>query len=259
MSNILISVCGRAGSTGFPGKNLALFVGTPLSYYSMAAAELFAKKHIEHDIDICLSTDSEQLIEDVQAAFSNVEIIRRPPELCDGITPKLAVFTHAIKTMEQRLSKQYDYYIDLDITSPLRRLGDIENQFQEKLASPDKQLIFSAVHSRRNPYYNMVVADDNGCVKKAIDDSEFFARQQIPKTYDLNASIYTFEAAFIRENTTMYIWDAACGMSLMQDTGVLDIDSKDDFLLMQTIAKHLYDTDEDFHEVYEYARLKGGL
>ncbi len=258
MSNILISICGRAGSTGFPGKNLALFVDVPLSFYSVGAAELFAKKHIEHDIDICLSTDSEQLIEDVQTAFANIEIIRRPSELCDGITPKLAVFTHAIKSMEERRSKRYDYYIDLDITSPLRRLCDIENQLSMKLESSDKQLIFSAVHSRRNPYYNMVVSDDNGCVTKAIIESDFFARQQIPQTYDLNASIYIFDAEFIRDNTTMYIWDATCGMSIMQDTGVLDIDSKDDFLLMQTIAKHLYETDKEFREIYEYAKLKGG-
>ncbi len=257
MSSILFSICGRAGSTGFPGKNLASFVGVPLSYYSLSTAELFAKKHSEHDIDICLSTDSEQLIDDALYAFSNIEIIRRPQELCDGVTPKLAVFTHAINEMEKVKSKKYDYYIDLDITSPLRRLCDLENQLKLKIASKDKELIFSAVESRRNPYYNMVVADDKGCITKAIDSSGFFARQQIPKTYDLNASIYVFDATFVRENKTMYIWDAVSGMSLMKDTGFLDIDSKEDFEMMQTIAKHLYDTDADYREIYEYSRIKG--
>ncbi len=257
MATILFSICGRAGSTGFPGKNLASFVGVPLSYYSLSTAEMFAKKHSEHDIDICLSTDSEQLIDDALYAFSNIEVIRRPKELCDGVTPKLAVFTHALKEMEGVKGKKYDYYIDLDITSPLRRLRDLEMQFEQKLNSADKQLIFSAVESRRNPYYNMVVADNNGCVTKAIDSSDFFARQQIPKTYDLNASIYVFDANFVRENTSMYIWDAVSGMSLMKDTGFLDIDSREDFEMMQTIAKHLYDTDADYREIYEYSRIKG--
>ncbi len=257
MKSILFSICGRAGSTGFPGKNLASFVGVPLSYYSVSAAELFKKKHAEYDIDICLSTDSEQLVEDVVSGFNGVEIIRRPEELCDGVTPKLAVYTHAIKEMEAKFSKKYDYYIDLDITSPLRRVEDIENQLNVKLTSPDKQLIFSAVESRRNPYYNMVVVDEGGCASKAIDLSDFFARQQIPKTYDLNASIYVFDADFTRDNTSMFIWDAVCGISLMRDTGFLDIDSREDFEMMQTIASHLYKTDDGYREVYEYSKMKG--
>ncbi len=257
MSDILFSVCGRAGSTGFPGKNLAEFLGVPLSYYSFAAAELFKKAHPEHEVDICLSTDSEQLIEDVLYAFENVEIVRRSGKLCDGITPKLAVFTHALNTMEERKGKKYEFYIDLDITSPLRRLCDIENQLTTKIESRDKQLIFSAVESRRNPYYNMVVTDNNGLVSKAIDSGEFFARQQIPKTFDLNASIYVFESDFVRENTSMYIWDARCGLSLMQDTGILDIDSKEDFELMQTIAKQLFKSNPAFREIFDYAELKG--
>ncbi len=258
MANILISICGRAGSTGYPGKNLAEFCGVPLSFYSVSSAELFAAAYPEHSVDICLSTDSDRLVGDVTGTFSDVFVVRRSGELCDGITPKLAVFTHALATMEESRKKRYDYYIDLDITSPLRRMTDIKNQFEIKLKNPDKQLIFSAVKSRRNPYYNMVVTDENGFVSKAIDTDEFFARQQIPSTFDLNASIYIFEANFIRNNTSKYIWDATSGLSLMPDTGILDIDSREDFELMQVIAERLYKTDAGYREIREYAK-KGGV
>ncbi len=256
MSNILISICGRAGSTGYPGKNLAEFCGVPLSFYSLSAAELFAVSHPELSVDICLSTDSEQLIDDVTDGFGDVIVVRRSGELCDGVTPKLAVFTHALCSVESLLKKTYDHYIDLDITSPLRRMMDIDNQYKIKMNSPDKQLIFSAVESRRNPYYNMVVTDEDGFVSKAIDGAEYFARQQIPSTYDLNASIYVFEAEFVRQNTSKYIWDACAGLSLMPDTGILDIDSREDFELMQVIAEQLFKTDPDYREVQEYAKTK---
>lgn len=60
MSNrLLITICGRAGSKGFKNKNLKTFLGQPLVYYSLSAAELFARRHPELTIDIALNTDSE--------------------------------------------------------------------------------------------------------------------------------------------------------------------------------------------------------
>ena len=37
---VLITICGRAGRKGFKNKNLKIFDGFPLSYYSLSAAEL---------------------------------------------------------------------------------------------------------------------------------------------------------------------------------------------------------------------------
>ena len=36
MEKVLITLCGRAGSKGFRNKNLKMFDGLPLSYYSLA-------------------------------------------------------------------------------------------------------------------------------------------------------------------------------------------------------------------------------
>ena len=40
MNRLLITICGRAGSKGFKNKNLKVFCGKPLVYYSLSAAEL---------------------------------------------------------------------------------------------------------------------------------------------------------------------------------------------------------------------------
>ena len=62
MKNILITICGRAGSKGFKNKNLKTFLGTPLVYYTAAIAEDFKKRlATECETIICLNTDSKDL------------------------------------------------------------------------------------------------------------------------------------------------------------------------------------------------------
>ena len=51
------------------------------------------------------------------------------------------------------------------------------------------------------------------------------------------------------ENTTGILWDGKIGVSKMLDTGVLDIDSEEDFLLMEVIAGHLFKNRSDFAAV----------
>ena len=51
--NILITLCGRGGSKGIPGKNIKKLNGTPLLAYSIKHAKEFAKAH--SNVDILLS------------------------------------------------------------------------------------------------------------------------------------------------------------------------------------------------------------
>mgnify|MGYP000668245806 CR=1 FL=1 len=78
-------------------------------------------------------------------------------------------------------------------------------------------------------------------VEKVIDHHNT-ARQQTPPVFDINASIYVFERRFLIENTTGFVWDGKCGMYQMFDTGIIDIDSEEDYLLMEAIAHYLYAT-----------------
>ena len=51
--------------------------------------------------------------------------------------------------------------MDLDVTSPLRNLTDLENSFQDILNSKAITL-FSVNTASRNPYFNMVEQKPNG-------------------------------------------------------------------------------------------------
>ena len=128
MNRLLITICGRAGSKGFKNKNLKVFCGKPLVYYSLSAAELFIKNHPELTVDIALNTDSEDLAKLVAAEYPEVVYLPRGAELGGDRVPKMAVYQDSLRRMEARAGQPYDWHMDLDITSPLRTAADIAEE-----------------------------------------------------------------------------------------------------------------------------------
>jgi CMP-N,N'-diacetyllegionaminic acid synthase len=251
MKRILITICGRAGSKGFANKNLKTFCGKPLVYYTLSAAQLFIRSRPDYQVDIALNTDSDLLADLVLEKYPEVEYLPRSQELGEDTVPKMAVFQDTLARMEEKKDR-YDYVMDLDITSPLRTVEDITSALEQKINRPDLDLIFSVAPARRNPYFNMV-RDCGDHVEKVIE-SPFTARQQAPEIYDLNASIYIFERDFLANNHTGILWDGKIGAFRMMNTGVLDIDSEEDFRLMEIIAGHLYRNYPLFAQVRENIR-----
>ena len=252
MKRLLITICGRAGSKGFKNKNLKTFCGHPLVYYSLSAAELFIKKHPELHIDIALNTDSPELAELVAAEYPEVIYLPRGAELGGDRVPKVEVYKDSFARMEARTGKPYDAMIDLDITSPLRTESDIENAFAKKQSRDDLDLVFSVCEARRNPWFNMVKTVDDHV--EQVCKSEFTGRQQAPEVYDVNASIYVIRRAFLVDNPDPILWHSKFGVSVMMDTGIIDIDSEHDYLLMEAIAQHLYAHYPEFNAVRENIR-----
>lgn len=249
---LLITLCGRAGSKGFKNKNLKTFYGKPLSHYTLSAIELFAKARPDLAVDVVLNTDSGLLREVVCNFYPEVTFIHRPAALAGDTVPKMAVFQQSLQVMEERRGWQYDYVMDLDITSPLRTLEDVLGCFTAKEARDDLDLVTTAAPSRRSPYMNMAKRVDDH-VEQVIQ-TKFTARQQTPACYDLNASIYAFKRDFLANNTTGFLWDGKLDIYEMMDTGVLDIDSEEDFDLMEIIAGYLFRSNDGFAQIRDNIR-----
>lgn len=250
--NILFTLCGRAGSKGFKNKNLKTFLAVPLVYYSIAEIKMFlgSVEGKRHDCDVVLNTDSEELIKIVRGQEAvAVEIIRRDASLGGDTIAKVDVIKDCLLQMEDRRSKRYDMVVDLDITSPLRTLQDLQNAISKKAERSETDVVFSVTDSRRNPYFNMV-REENGFFCKAIA-SEYTARQQAPVFYDMNASIYAYSAEALKKKESKVFFNGKCDVVVMKDTGILDIDSEEDFELMQVVAKYLFSRDEKFAVLYQ--------
>jgi len=250
--NILFTVCGRAGSKGIKEKNVRDFLEYPLPYYTFSAIDLFLANNGNDRVDAVVNTDSEKLIEITENnPFLHFDVIRRTPELGGDRVAKVAVIRDCLERMQERKATSYDMVVDLDLTSPLRKPDDLKKLI-ERQKETKSDVTFSVTDARRNPYFNMVAKADVG-YKKVIE-SDFVARQQAPEIFDMNASMYAYDPAFL--GTGKGVLDGYCEIIKMYDTGILDLDHANDFELMQVIAKYLFENDADFAAIYDNVRKK---
>lgn len=242
---VLFTICGRAGSKGIENKNIRDFVGKPLPYYTLSAIDLFLKRHEEIEYDIVVNSDSDVLLELLQDnSMRPVDLIEREPALAGDDVGKIEVINNCLNEMEKRKNVKYNIVVDLDITSPLRKIRDIEELLRVHLdKKPD--VTTSVTPARRNPYFNQVMQAEKG-VKKVIA-SNFTARQQAPTIYDMNASLYAYSPNYL--NSGKGVLDGYCEVIEMYDTGILDLDHENDFELMEVIARYLFEEYHDFGEI----------
>lgn len=247
MKNILFTICGRAGSKGIKNKNIRDFLGHPLPLYTLSTIDLYLTDHPDCLGNIVLNTDSVQLIEMFRMIHSReIDIIKRAPALGGDTVPKTDVIADCLVKMEEKRGIIYDMVVDLDITSPLRTIEDIDHLIEKKQKT-ECDVVFSVVDARRNPYFNMVKKDSLGYSK--VIDSNYVTRQEAPEIYDMNASMYAFSPAYLKSGKGVF--GGYCEIIKMFDTGILDLDHENDFELMEVIAEYLFDVKEGFTLIKE--------
>lgn len=248
--NLLFTVCGRAGSKGIRNKNIRDFLGKPLPLYTLSAIDLFLKKNAKIRADIVVNTDSRELVEIVvKNGMRPVDIIHRDAALGGDKVAKTDVILDCLEQMEERKRQKYGMVVDLDITSPLRKIENIEDLVKTK-TDTSCDVVFSVTDSRRNPYFNMVKSVKRGYSR--VIESNFTTRQEAPLIYDMNASMYAYDPGYLR--TGKGVLDGYCEIIKMYDTGILDLDHESDFELMEVVAKYLFERDSGFREIQENIR-----
>lgn len=193
---ILITICARGGSKGIPGKNIKLLNGLPLIFYTIQVANQFQKNHI--GTSIVLSTDSDEIAK-VAEDFGLKTNYHRPDYLAGDTVGKIDAINDVLLWQEETDNCQYDYILDLDVTSPLRNLKDLTDAF-EIIQKNEKAInLFSVSPAGRSPYFNMVEQKNNGFFSQVKQpEGLLLSRQSAPEVYDLNASFYFYKREFFR-------------------------------------------------------------
>jgi len=221
MNPILCTICARGGSKGVKNKNIKLLHGKPLIAYTIAQAR--ESGLFEH---IVISTDSDE-IATVAMRYGAEVFFKRNVEMASDNAGKLDVIRDAFERSEEYYGEQFDYLIDLDATAPLRNISDITESFAQFLNDDNDNLI-TAMPSRRSPYFNLVEVDVSGKVALSKKlNSGIVRRQDAPKSYDMNASIYIWKRNIILNENTLFL--EKTGLYVMPEERSIDIDTELDF------------------------------
>ena len=233
MNSTLCTICMRKGSQGLKNKNLKRINGKPLMYYTIKQA--IKSKIFDH---VVVSTDSNKILKYAKSYGAEGWFLR-PKKLATNKSSKVAAIKHAFIEAEKFYNKKFEIIIDLDVTSPLREVKDIINSYELFLRKKADVLVTGS-KSRHNPYFN-IIEIINGKVRKAKNiKKNFFRRQEAPKTYDMNASIYIWNRKTLLKSISSAIEKGAKWKIIfyeMPTSRSIDIDSKIDFQLVKLLLK----------------------
>ncbi len=223
---ILCVIPARGGSKGIPHKNIKELAGKPLIYYSIDIA-----RQIVDDTDICVTTDDNEIIETVKQIGLNVPFIR-PAELASDQSGTYEVLLHALQHYENQ-GICYDILLLLQPTSPFRLKKHIEEALS--LYNEDCDMVVSVKESPSNPYYNLFEENPTGYLQIAKGEGKFTRRQDAPKVWEYNGSIYVINIQSLKR---MPLSDFSKRIKYpMDDIFSVDIDTPLDWLMAESILK----------------------
>ena len=185
----LFIITARGGSKGIPKKNIKKLSGKPLLHYSLEFSRLFVD-----DKDICLTTDSLEII-DCGKEINYVAPFLRPSELATDSIGSFDVLKHAINYYDAK-GVFYDIVVLLQPTSPFREKRHLEEALNS--FSPQLDMVVSVSESGSNPYFNIYEEDEKGNLKLSKEGVDILRRQDAPKVYEFNGSIYIINVNSIR-------------------------------------------------------------
>lgn len=223
---VLYVIPARGGSKGIPYKNIKSLHGKPLIGYSIDIAREFTA-----DENICVSTDDERIAETVKEYGLNLPFMR-PDRLSTDNAGTYEVLLHALEHYE-RFGVNYDVIVLLQPTSPFR----LHKHLQEATALFDREtdMVVSVKEATANPYYNCFEEDSNGYLRISKGEGRFTRRQDIPRVWEYNGSIYVISVNSLKEKNISdflrvkkYIMDAPYSV---------DIDNMFDWKIAELMLK----------------------
>ncbi len=225
----ICTICARGGSKGVPGKNVRPLLGKPVIAWTVEQAKSCGL--FEY---VAVSSDSREILAAAGSAGAD-HLIDRPPEMATDTASKLPAIRHATLEVERATGRQFDIMVDLDATSPLRLLSDIAGAVK-LLESTGATSVITGAPARRSPYFNLVEVGDDDVVRLSKPPQKFIERRQdAPRCYDMNASIYGWKRdVFIADQRVFY---PDTRLYVMPEERSIDIDSELDFMVVKTILE----------------------
>ena len=212
-----------------PNKNMRPLLGKPMLVHTIEHAQqsgLFER--------IAVSSDSAAILELAKARGVD-DLVERPAEMATDFAAKCPAIHHALTTLEARHNVRYDTQVDLDVTSPLRLADDIRGAVK-LLEDRNVSSVITGTPSRRSPYFNLVEEKSDGHVALAKEpSSEIIRRQDAPRTFDMDGSIYVWNTNAFRDDPKVFYPDTL--LFEMPPERSHDVDNELDFLIVEMLLQ----------------------
>lgn len=227
--NLICTICARGGSKGVVGKNSRMLLGRPMLAWTIGQA-----KQTGLFTTIAFSSDSDPLLEEALRSGADIAV-KRPDELATDAAPKIPAIRHCLEQATQRTGHTPEIFVDLDVTAPLRLASDITGAVA-LLRDSGAPSVITGAPARRSPYFNLVEERKDGTVGLSkIADPPIVRRQDSPRCFDMNASIYVWNvAAFLSDPRVFY---PETRLFEMPEERSVDIDSEVDFALVELLLR----------------------
>lgn len=212
----------RGGSKGLPGKNIKLLNGKALIAYSIE----FALEHMQAEDEICVSTDDESVMKIADQLGVKIQF-KRPFNLSSDTAKTEDVIIHALNWYKEK-DIEFETIMLLQPTSPFRTnedFIDVKNAYNSNC-----DMVVTVKESKENPYFTLFEENEEHLLFKC-KGGDFSRRQDCPKVYAFNGSIYFINVASIlsrRINKFTRIKKV-----LMPEKRSIDIDTIADWILAE--------------------------
>lgn len=222
-NKIIAIIPARSGSKGLVDKNIKLLNNKPMIAYTIEAA-------IKSDVfdSVVVSTDSSQYACIAEKYGAEVPFIR-PAYLSDDISSSKDVILHTLEKMEE-LGFEFDYFMMLQPTSPLRDEEDIRNAM-ELLLSKNANSIVSVCEEKHPPLWSNTLNENQSLDSFLRTDA--IRRQDIDPFYRINGAIYLASVEYYKKYNDFY-FDASYAY-IMDEKKSIDIDGEIDFQFAELI------------------------
>ena len=225
----LFLIPARKGSKGLVDKNILELNSSPLINYSIDFALNCKSSHDK----ICVSSNDDRVIE--IAKNKNIEVpFKRPENISCDKSSTYDVIKHALSFYE-KTGTNFSNICLLQPTSPIRDVDDfykMKNIYIDK--SPD--MVVSVSKSKHSPYFSMFKENKDGYLEKFIDGFNYTRRQDVPKTFNYNGSIYLFNKDSFKSKCNFNFHKII--KYIVSDEKSIDIDNAIDFKFAEFLIKN---------------------
>lgn len=187
-------VTARGGSTGFPGKNLAPFLGRPLVAHAVRTAA--SARLVDR---VVVSTDDDAIA--AASTLDAADIVRRPAELATSDSRSVDAVLHAADALGLADTATL---VLIQPTSPLRTAADVDECVTRYAEQKSGSVVQMTAVPGHHPWKACVLVDGNVAPAHEWADLES-PRQSLPEVLRPTGGVYVVGAGDLRRHRRFFV------------------------------------------------------